>query len=270
MKKRTRVFVLFFLLICTAATLASAQEVYKYKARVVLMNGDVVNGRLSEPWAGGTLKLYISENTILEINSSDIRQLKQEQLNGKKSQLSLDHKSGRGAYATHEGFYHHAFAGLSFGEHHTSPGFGMVNGYRFSRLLSLGMGVNYDRFEQASALPIYLQPRLHIKNDKLSLYCFSDLGYSLAWQNKGISNETLAVNTKGGLMGQAGMGYQLNFKKTALNFTLGYKLQKLAVHSEMYNFFQIQPGGDMQPSKILDVQEKRLVRRVAFTVGFML
>ncbi|AHM60748.1 hypothetical protein D770_12470 [Flammeovirgaceae bacterium 311] len=268
MKNCFRTTVLSILLLFTAVTFASAQD-YRYKAKVVLMNGDVINGRLSEPWSGGNLYLYVSENTLLEINSSDIRKLKQEQLNGKKSSHSLNKLSDRGAYGRQEGFYHHAFAGLSFGEHDTNASLGMVNGYRFNKLVSLGLGVNYDRFDQASALPIYLQPRLHLKNDKLSLYCFTDLGYSPAWQNKGVGHDMYVVNTTGGLMGQAGMGYQLNFAKSALNFTLGYKLQKIEVHSEVYNYYYTEPGGIL-PSKIIDIQEKRLIRRVAFTVGLML
>jgi hypothetical protein len=248
---------------------ASAQD-YRYKARVVLRSGDVLNGQLSAPWTGGNLYLYLSEKTSLEIDSSDIRKVKQERLNGQKLDNTFVHAGHRGAYGKQLGFYHHSFAGLSFGEDETGRSLGMVNGYRFNKRFALGLGVNYDRFEQASVLPIYLQPRLYVKNDKLSLYAFSDLGYSPGWQNKGISNDFQEITAKGGLMGQAGIGYQLNFARSALSFTLGYKLQEMEVHAEFYNYNFVATGEEPIRTKTMDLREERLVRRVAFTVGFML
>ncbi|WP_224996582.1 hypothetical protein [Cesiribacter sp. SM1] len=259
-------FSLAFFALCTPA---SAQD-YRYKARVVLMNGDVLNGQISERWSGGNLYLYLSEKTFVQIDSSDIRKVKQEQLNGQKLENSFRNAGIRGAYGKQQGFYHHSFAGLSFGEDETGKSLGMVNGYRFNKLFALGLGVNYDRFEQASVLPIYLQPRLYVKNDKLSLYAFSDLGYSAGWQNKGVNNDFLEMRVKGGLMGQAGIGYQLNFARSALSFTLGYKLQQMEVHSEVYYYQFIESGEQPIRAKTMDIKEERLIRRVAFTVGFML
>ena len=268
MKKWFKIFLVVSLCLCAVVPFAAAQQ-YPYKAKVVLMNGDVINGFLKEPWFEGNVKLKLSDKTLLEIDSSDIRTLRQSKINGSKSQLTFHQKGQRGEFGKQLGFYHHTFAGLSFGENDKNGSLGLINGYRFSDLFALGLGVSYDRFRQAAALPIYVQPRVYIRNEKVSLYYFTDLGYSPAWQNRGVSNQYQVINTKGGLMGQVGMGYQVNFSKSALNFTLGYKLQQLDIHAEYYSP-EFTTSENPTFKKVMDVKEKRLVRRVVLTAGFTL
>src|SRR5690606_27491883 len=119
------------------------------------------------------------------------------------------------------------------------------------------------------SLPIYLQPRLYLKNGKVSIYYFTGIGYGPAWMNSENKNAYEKIDVKGGLTGHAGIGYQINFSKSALSFVLGYKLQKVTTHYEYFS-----PGYDVwfpsEPIKTMDMEEKRLVRRVFLTVGYTL
>lgn len=271
MKMSIRIPILLVLFLCLGQSIAYGQQ-YISKAKVVIVNREVLRGYLFEPWTGGNISLKITGKTSVEIDSADIKKVKLVGLKGSQTYNNVTSRSRNGEFGKKEGFYHQIYTGLSFGEIDVNPSIGMINGYRFNQLFALGLGVSYDRFASAAALPVYLQSRLYIKNDKTSLFYFTDVGYGAAWQNRERSSDWEQIKTTGGLMGQAGIGYQINFSKSALNFTLGYKLQKMKTHAEYYSY-PYDPFGNLKdtaPSKFREIEERRLIRRVAFTVGYTL
>ena len=73
-------------------------------------------------------------------------------------------------------------------------------------------------------------------------------------------------------MGQVGVGYQLNFSKSALHFTLGYNLQKAVIRYEYYDYYPHYSSrwDPASAQKTMEVEEENLFRKFVFTVGFSL
>lgn len=242
---------------------------YQWEAKVKLNNSTKLTGYLAEPSIGENFYLHQADSTTLLIDAIDIYSISIK----RNKNFDWDTKRSKTLYYPYfsdsNGFYHQIFAGSSFGEEEVNLSLGLINGYRFNKLLSLGVGINYDRFDHVAALPVYFQPRIYLKNEKVSIYYFTDLGYAAAWRNKEPSNPFEKVTVKGGLMGQVGIGYTINFPKSALNFTLGYKLQKLHTHYEYFSQ-RFDSWGSPEPVKILDLEENRQIRRIAFSFGYVL
>lgn len=253
--------------------LLQAQQ-YLYKAKVRLVNRDVVHGYLMEHWEQGTMHLQLSPNSYMKIEPQDIRRVKlvnsaDQAVTRFKNKGLLQRDVSSSDFSLKKDYYHQLILGLGFGEEHTNASFGIINGYWFGKRISIGMGVNYDRYERMAVLPIYIQPRVYLKHDKTSLYYFTDVGYGKGWMNKNRNNDYEEIKGFGGFMGQAGVGYQLNFAKSALSFTLGYKLQQTKIHAEYFSY-PYDPWGNWENTerqKVADLQERRINRRIAFTIG---
>ncbi|MGF1635673.1 MAG: hypothetical protein ACFCUU_01270 [Cyclobacteriaceae bacterium] len=249
---------------------AIAQQT-KYKAKIRLKNYTILRGYIEEPWYEGPLRLIISPKTSIMVDSTDIYSVKLKMQSPNGGFYSVRNtKIQTSDYATKTGYFHHAFGALLIGEEHTSGSIGMINGYKWNERFAMGLGVNYDRYEHQSTLPLYIQPRYYVLNKTVSLYSFADLGYAIAWQNNSSEVEGLSNhNVNGGLMGQLGIGYQINMPKSAINFTLGYKIQQTSVE---YEFDATPAWVSWRPvtMQTMHVKEDRMLRRVVFTIGFSL
>ncbi len=264
MRKILFQIVVFFTFLTAFMEGAMSQELWK--ARVKPHKAPVLKGYISLPLSGESIRLLQFDSTQILLKRTDIKKMKllKPQYDGVQTRIS-----GYKEFATKPGFYHQIFVGALAGEEEVNASLGIINGYRFNKLLGLDLGINYDRFRNVSALPIYLQPRLYMKNGKVSIYYFAGIGYSPAWRNSEKKNAYEKIDVKGGLTGHAGIGYQIDFPKSALNFALGYKLQKIRTQYEYYT-----PEYDSWNNtgfvKIMDMEERRLVRRVFLSVGYTL
>ena len=122
------------------------------------------------------------------------------------------------------GFYHSMGIGLLSGNDYGDFSATMVNGYRFHPMLQGGIGVNYNRYEYITTVPIYAEYRGFPKKLKFSPYFFTQLGYGLRVEDsapQGYEN----YKSQGGLYWGAGAGYQVNFVETALALSIGYSNQ---------------------------------------------
>ena len=304
--------ILFAILLCIGmgSSRAHAQD-YRYKIKVVLVNGNIVNGYLAEPWTGGGIHLQLSHNSFMKIDSLDIKKVRQVDISntgvyrakagrttmipGKpqvekataQQESSIDEKAPvqqnsppvektvvrrekSSEFRLKNGWFHHLWLGLSFGEEDAHESLGVISGYRFGERFAVGAGVNFDRYYAMAVSPVYIEPRFYLKNDDSSLYLYSNLGYGFAWKS-GRNNDYQKVSATGGLMGGLGIGYQLNFAHSALTIGLGYKLQKTQTHTEYFDFFFDAWGNpvDSSRTKIMDVQERRLNRNLALTLGIV-
>lgn len=241
----------------------------EWKAKVKLNNSITLKGFLKIPPEGEALYLRQADSTNILIERHDIKEIKLVNIRHQQPGKASMNYNNDNSFATKTGFYHQIFVGASFGEEEQNGSLGILNGFRFSKLFALDLGVNYDRYKNVSSLPIYLQPRIYLKNKKVSVYYFTGLGFSQAWANDSQSNPFEKIDVRGGLMGQAGIGYQVNFLKSAINFTLGYKLQRVVTNYEYFSSW----SGHLElnpPIKFMDIEEKRWVRRVYFTFGYTL
>ena len=99
------------------------------------------------------------------------------------------------------------------------------SGYRFSRLLSIGIGTSVDQFAYGYGErmhPIFLDFRSYLLPQNSTFVLNLQTGYSLAFknENKGISD------AKGGFMFYPSIGMSFGGSVTKYSLDLGYKFQK--------------------------------------------
>jgi len=99
------------------------------------------------------------------------------------------------------------------------------SGYRFSRLLSIGIGSSVDQFAHQSGErmhPIFLDFRSYILPNNATLVANLQTGYSLAYknENRGITS------AKGGFMFYPSLGMSFGGSATKYSIDLGYKFQQ--------------------------------------------
>jgi hypothetical protein len=140
----------------------------------------------------------------------------------------------------------------------TGVGVHTVNGYHFSPHLGVGLGVGVDRYDPIYVLPVYLSVRGAVTKWKVSPYYFANAGRSRGWASD--PDELFTdLEANGGWMLQGGLGYQINFRRSALLVHVGLKSQQ----TEM-SYRQPWWGANSE------VTEKRTFRRVTVGIGLML
>ena len=116
-----------------------------------------------------------------------------------------------------------------------------INGYNFNfekKSLFLGVGVGFDRWTQASMLPIYLDVRGYLNFSKLSPFLYTDFGYSIGWLTKNNSSITEGKDWAGIMMGIGGGISYYPFTKNNIGFSLsfGYKSQQKKIQQFLFNY----------------------------------
>lgn len=156
-------------------------------------------------------------------------------------------------------FYHELRGGLLFGDENVSGTVNTINGYQFNQYLGTALGIGMNKYGNYITLPIYASIKGYLKDQKVVPFYFGDVGYGFAWNSSSNQDAYVVENVKGGLYWQLGAGYQINFYNSALVFSLGYINQ----HSSAdYTYRGWADGG-------VEVSEKRLLRRVNLSVGFL-
>lgn len=156
-------------------------------------------------------------------------------------------------------FYHEFRGGLLFGDENISGSINTINGYQFNQYLGTALGIGMNKYGNYTTLPIYASVRGYLMNQKVVPFYFGDIGYGFAWNSNNIDDAYVVENVKGGLYWQLGAGYQVNFYNSALVFSLGYINQSSRAD---YTYLYWAMDG-------VEVSEKRLLRRVNFSVGFL-
>lgn len=176
-------------------------------------------------------------------------------------------RNGRDEFAQFEkGYYHSIAIGLISGNDNSDISATIVNGYKFHRFLHAGIGVNYDRYENMSAIPIFLEGKGYVKKGKFVPYYFAQLGYGFTVEDRQ-NNYYAEYDSKGGFYWKFGVGYQINFYKTAMAFSVGYGNQK--TRSEyVTNYYQPWLSSYYYGDPI-EVSEKRSMRRVDVKISLL-
>jgi hypothetical protein len=63
------------------------------------------------------------------------------------------------------------------------PGVGFVSGVAIDRTWGVGVGVEYDRYDEANAVPLFLHLRVTPKGGEIGHLVFVEAGYSLFWMD---------------------------------------------------------------------------------------
>lgn len=228
------------------------------KAKIVLKNGITINGAIVESFDDRFLKINIdSSNTIL-IRYDHMKRII---FKGKaKTEGTSEEIIALQPTLNIESFYHEFRGGLLVGEENTSFTVQTINGYQFSKYLGTGLGLGVNKYGNYITLPIYATVKGYLYDKKVSPFYYGDIGYGFAWQSNKNENVFELDNVQGGLYWQLGLGYQINFYKSAMTFTLGYSNQDSKAE---YTYFS---GWDINSVK---VSERRILRRFAISIGFL-
>ncbi len=219
--------ILPFLMAVFFIIFVSGQSRAQQYARINLKDRSSLKGNIVERFDSSAVILNIN-GTITRLPINNIRSIRfksnwnREIANGfnDKAQVIVNNN-----YPQFEpGFYHSIGIGLLSGNDYGDFSATMVNGYRFHPMLHGGVGINYNRYEYITTVPIYAEYRGFPKKLKFSPYFFTQIGYGLRVEDsapQGYEN----YKSQGGLYWGAGAGYQLNFIETALGLSVGYSNQ---------------------------------------------
>lgn len=227
------------------------------KVKIVLINGVKINDAVIKSFNEEALEIYINNSDplvirygrIKKINFKDYGSLQDDVKDKLKLPPSLETNA----------FFHEVKGSLLFGEDNLGFALQTINGYQFNRYIGTGLGLGVNKYGNYLAMPIYANIKGYIYDKKVSPFYFGDVGYGFAWNTNSNENFYNVDNVEGGLYWQVGMGYQFNFYNSALVLSLGYINQ----HSKADYVYYDQWG-----SSNIEVNEKRILRRFAFSVGF--
>ena len=136
-----------------------------------------------------------------------------------------------------------------------------INGYRFHRLLATGIGISYNNFARGHIMPVFLDIRGDLLQQKVTPHYYGNIGYSLPlyqrddlfdWWGEPLMNE---FKLYGGILTEGGFGIKVNTSSgMGWLFSGGYRIQQV---KEAYNW------GDSQ------IEEKYTYQRISLQLGII-
>lgn len=254
MKNCIFLLALSLLLLSNIVTYAQADK----QVKISLINGVKIKGAIVESFDEDKLKVKIDNGNSLLISYDRISNIKFKgygTINNKfKKRLenppALKTKS----------FYNEVRGGLMFGEEALNVTVQSINGYQFSKYLGTAIGIGVNKYGNYVTMPFYTQIKGYLSDKKVSPFYFGDIGYGFAWKTSKNEDQFELDNLQGGLYWQLGLGYQINFYNSSMTFSLGYVSQDSKAEYVYYRPWDIDD---------VEISERRLLRRVVFSVGFL-
>lgn len=238
---------------------AQVQAQVNKRVKIVLNDGMIFKGVLIESFNENALKLSIDTSNIILIGYDRIKSINF--ANYRKIKSNFEKHVSEHSFLERSPFYHELRVGMLVGEETSSFTAQTINGYQLNKYLGAGVGVGLNTYGNYRTIPVYISAKGYLFDKKVSPYYFGDVGYGFAWKTNKNENMFEVENMKGGVYWQLGLGYQVNFYNSAIVFTLGY-LNQLSKIDYTYS-------GGWDVSEV-EVSEKRNLRRVALSIGFLL
>ncbi|MBA3899832.1 MAG: hypothetical protein H0X62_06420 [Bacteroidetes bacterium] len=211
--KRNLALAFLTIFICGATTLAqtSQQDV------LYLKNGSIIRGNITEVIPSQSVKIEVMGNNVFVYSMDDVEKMAKENV---ANTDKIDNRIQSKVY------YNVITPGLLIGENshglQIDPSLQIINGYRFSRLLSLGLGIGIEGISGYTILPIFLESRGFLFDKPSTPFYFVGAGYGIAHRGRYGNHET----TRGGTMANVGLGLRTPMGKTGSFFTsIGYRYQ---------------------------------------------
>lgn len=256
-------FIFWFTLMLPLADIAQDQT----KSKIKFKDGTIIKGNVFDSFEGTSVKIRLDTGQPIFINFEKIRKITYRDGSGNNRSLTMKNGnlvSQKIGLKDHS-LYHELKGGILFGEDNTSVTIHNINGYQFKRFIAPGLGFGFDRFGSYRTVPVYAHLKGYIMDRKVAPYYFADAGYGFAWYNTTNEEAYKVTDVHGGFYWQVGLGYRISYPHSAMLLTLGYKNQNAGLK---YVFNQ-QPWLDFRSNSDVEVSEKRILRRVAFTIGFL-
>jgi len=188
---------------------------------VYLKDGRVVKGSIIKPLDAEGVQIMTTESDVYTFAAEEVARVARER---------FEHDNLKNKIIVHdgEGFTNITTLGLGFGIGSTGErgevnndqtyfSLHTVNGYHFSRSLSLGVGVGIDWFDGYELVPLYADVRIYPGLTEWAPFFYGNLGFGLG---------VLEDAHDGGLMAGIGGGIQKSINPNfALVGSLGYRFQ---------------------------------------------
>lgn len=256
----------YLLLLCMiVATAGYAQTETQQEMTVFLKNGKVVQGMTTLSMFEGYLTIEKDAFTQTHIAYADIRQIVFGPM-GDTERVKLRKPRRGNSFTIEERGYFHVIeaallrqgAGYYYAGGRNGVSIATIHGYTFNPYLMVGLGVSLDHYGygNVTAAPLFVSVRgLMLRNRWSPLY-FLNAGGGAAWGNDYFYLGTNS-RTTGGIMINPGLGYHWHIGRSAVLFSLGYKVQRarLSYSWEDWN------------GSTTEVNEKRTMRRLSLSMG---
>ena len=218
----------------------------KYDDMIRLKNGSIIYGTIIENVVDDHLKILIGGRQTLEFDYEEIVQIKDGSF---RMLISDQHKRG---------YFNETQLGLALGKSsdfsETVPYISVhtLNGYRWHRLISTGVGIGYDSYEPVNMMPVFLGIRGDLFKSRVTPFYLVDVGFSTAWASS-IGGSNLE-SADGGRLFNAGIGLKIHGLGKSWVISTTFKNQKADL-----NYFDWWWGGE--------VVEERSFRNMTIKVG---
>lgn len=259
-------FTCVLLLICLSHSKPAIAQYQNY-SKITLKNGTKIKGYVIDSFKTKFIKIRIDTNQPLHIYYSNIHKITFKDEKGRHTLIENNIKLAAENISLHDhSFYHEFRGGILLGEDNASITLHNINGFQFNRFLAPGLGVGFDSYENFRTVPVYAHIKGYIFDRKVSPFYFTDVGYGFAWYKNADNILYKVTDVHGGYYWQVGLGYRISFYNWAMLVTLGYKNQQSGLK---YAYSNYQPWMDAASDSNVEVSEKRTLRRVSFSVGFL-
>jgi len=190
---------------------------------VYLKNGSIIHGTIIEQVPNQSIKIKTRDGNVFFYKLEDIEKMTKEQ-----SSISSNENSNRKREIKQSGFTNitetNEAIGLGDYDGDFSYGIQTINGYLFSPYFSMGLGIVIDKYKASTFLPLFIDLRVNFVKNVVSPFFAGDIGYAMGFEG---NNGGLLINPNFGIKFFVS-------QKTALNFSLGYRLQENSFESNTY------------------------------------
>jgi hypothetical protein len=255
---------------------------------VYLKNGNIYRGLIIEQVPNISIKIQIAGGNVFAVNLSDIAKITKEQKTGYSSTYQED--SHWGYHHWHhrdstQGTFKPGRRGYFFQSQllieNMQGGVRIINGYRFNRFVSLGIGIgadyvfssplpglinNLDKSEYAGVyLPLYLYLSGDMSRKRITPFYAIEAGYAMYHGNADNFSMSFGNNMQGGPMGGLGLGVRF-YTHSRVNFSLLANLNFKDVHLTEVNTYYTPSGSAYTVSQ--NIETLLVFPGIRFGVGF--
>lgn len=245
--------VLFFLIDSNPVCSQEGKQV-----KVVLKNGLKIKGAIIKSFDEDRLEIDLLGADPIQIKYDHIKKINFN--NYGRLDEGISDKIATPPGLQTKSYFHEIRGSVLFGEENVGAAIHTINGYQFNQYLGAGLGLGVNKYGNYLAMPIYANVKGYILDQQITPFYFGDIGYGFAW-NTDKNEEVFELdNVTGGLYWQLGLGYQFNFYSNSLVLTLGYINQHSKADYVYYRPWDIDD---------VEISEKRILRRLNFSIGFL-
>jgi hypothetical protein len=223
---------------------------------VYLKNGNILKGIIIEQVLNQSIKIQTREKNVFVVKYEEIEKITKEQDESTERLYRRNDLKRNGFINITEIMINSGIGEIRWDPYsaiNNYNGFGIktVNGFQFSRHISTGFGIGFDKFNQFMIMPITFDFRATVLEKRLSPTFNASIGYDIGLSTE---NEGMLHSSSGndGLELNASIGTKIYISKNvAYLFSIGYKFQSLEEYYGNKNWGNIQgPLGNFTSSFI--------------------